>query len=45
MITALGIKLRPDLTEAIVSAGLGAMGIINVLRKEKNAPVDPPVAQ
>lgn len=36
LLTALGVKLRPDLTDAIVSAGLGAMGVINVVRKEKS---------
>jgi hypothetical protein len=43
--TAVGVKLRPDLMEAIISAGLAVMGIINVLRKEKNAATNPPVAQ
>jgi hypothetical protein len=38
IITALGVKLRPDMTEAIISGGLSAMGIINILRKEKDAP-------
>lgn len=37
IITALGVKLRPDMTEAIISGGLSAMGIINILRKEKDA--------
>jgi hypothetical protein len=45
VLTALGVKLRPDLTEAIISAGLGAMGVINVVRKEQtNGPTPPPVA-
>jgi hypothetical protein len=37
LLTGLGVKLRPDLAEAIVSAGLSAMGIVNIFRKEKNA--------
>jgi len=37
MLTALGVKLRPDLAEAIISGGLSAMGLINVIRKEKDA--------
>lgn len=45
VITALGIKLRPDLMEAIMTAGLGAMGVINVFRKEKDAPADPSVTK
>jgi hypothetical protein len=45
VLTALGVKLRPDLTDAIVSAGLGAMGVINVVRKEKpDAPSTAPSA-
>jgi len=44
VLTALGVKLRPDLAEAIISAGLGAMGVINVVRKEKDATPTPPVA-
>lgn len=44
VLTALGVKLRPDLAEAIISAGLGAMGVINVVRKEKDVPPTPPVA-
>ena len=41
LITGLGVKLRPDLAESIISAGLALMGILNVLRKEKtNAPAD-----
>jgi hypothetical protein len=37
ILTGLGIKLRPDLAEAIISAGMAAMGLINIFRKEKNA--------
>ena len=33
--TGLGVKLRPDMAEAIISAGLALMGVINVGRKEK----------
>ena len=42
LITGLGVKLRPDLAESIISAGLALMGVINVVRKEKaNAPAAP----
>lgn len=44
MITALGVKLRPDLMDAIMTAGLGAMGVINIFRKEKDASNTPPSA-
>ena len=48
LITGLGVKLRPDLAESIISAGLALMGVINVVRKEKTnataAPVDPKVS-
>lgn len=32
---ALGIKLHPEMQEAVVSTGLALIGLINVLRKEK----------
>lgn len=33
--TALGLKLDPELQNQILAAGLGFIGIINVLRKGK----------
>jgi hypothetical protein len=33
--TALGVKLEPALADAILAAGLGLVGLINVLRKGK----------
>lgn len=33
--TALGIKIDPELQNAILAAGLGAVGLINVVRKGK----------
>jgi len=33
--TALGVQLSPELASAIVAAGLGLVGLINVLRKER----------
>lgn len=33
--TAIGLKLEPEHQEAIVAAGLGLVGLINVLRKGK----------
>ena len=44
MLTALGVKLRPDLAEAIISGGLSARGMINIIRKEKDATGTPPSA-
>jgi len=35
IVTALGLKLEPDHQEAIVAAGLGLVGAINVFRKGK----------
>ena len=43
--TALGVKLRPDLMEAIISSGLAVMGLINMLRKEKNVAADSSIAK
>lgn len=31
--TAIGVKLEPELQESIIVAGLGLVGLINVLRK------------
>lgn len=33
--TALGLKLDPDLQNQILAAGLGLVGLINVIRKGK----------
>jgi len=33
--TALGLKLDPELQNAILAAGLGVIGLINVIRKGK----------
>jgi hypothetical protein len=33
--TALGLKLDPELQNQILAAGLGLVGVINVLRKGK----------
>jgi hypothetical protein len=33
--TAVGLKLEPELQNQIVAAGLGLVGLINVLRKQK----------
>lgn len=33
--TALGLKIEPALQEQILVAGLGLIGVINILRKEK----------
>jgi hypothetical protein len=35
VVTAVGVKLEPDLQNAILAAGLGLVGLINVLRKGK----------
>jgi hypothetical protein len=31
--TALGVKIQPELQESIIVAGLGLVGLINVIRK------------
>lgn len=33
--TALGVKLEPELQNAVLAAGLGLVGLINVVRKGK----------
>jgi hypothetical protein len=33
--TAVGVKLEPELQESIIVAGLGIVGLINVIRKGK----------
>lgn len=33
--TAVGVKLDPELQESIIAAGLGLVGLINVIRKGK----------
>ena len=33
--TAVGVKVEPDLQNAILAAGLGLVGLINVVRKGK----------
>ena len=35
VVTATGVHLSPELSNAIVTAGLGLVGLINVLRKER----------
>lgn len=45
VVTGLGVKIRPDLAESIIAAGISLMGIVNIFRKEKNVPaaaVNPP---
>lgn len=34
MVTAVGVKLHPELQEAIISAGLALIGLVNIFRKE-----------
>jgi hypothetical protein len=34
MITAVGVKLHPEMQEAIISAGLALIGMVNIFRKE-----------
>ncbi len=31
--TAIGVKLEPELQESIIVAGLGLVGLINIIRK------------
>lgn len=35
--TAAGLKVSPELAEAILPAGLGLVAIINILRKERSS--------
>lgn len=37
LLTAIGLKLHPELQEAILSVGLSAIGLVNFLRKEKKS--------
>lgn len=46
ILMALGVKLHPELQEAILSVGLSAIGLVNFFRKEKgkdasDAPANP----
>ena len=36
LLTAVGLKLHPELQEAILTTGLALIGMINVVRKESN---------
>lgn len=36
LLTALGLKLHPELQEAILTTGFALIGMINVFRKEDN---------
>jgi hypothetical protein len=38
VLTALGIKLHPEMQEAILTTGLALIGMVNVFRKESNDP-------
>lgn len=46
LLTAFGITIEPGLAEAIVAAGLGLMGVISILVKDKTkvvaTPAEPP---
>jgi hypothetical protein len=43
ILAAVGVHLRPDLADAIVAFGMAAIGLVNVIRKEKNGnSVQPP---
>jgi len=33
IVTAVGVKIEPELQESIIVAGLGLVGLINVVRK------------
>ena len=36
LLTAVGLKLHPEIQEAILTTGLALIGMINVVRKESN---------
>lgn len=40
--TAGGVAIQPDLANAIIALGMAAIGLINVLRKEKKQPTVAP---
>lgn len=44
ILAAVGVHLRPDLADAIVAAGMALIGLINVIRKEKNGAAPQPPA-
>ena len=35
MVTAVSVKLHPEMQEAIISAGLALIGMVNIFREEK----------
>jgi hypothetical protein len=35
LLSAIGVNLRPDLTESIITLGIAAAGTIEVVRKER----------
>ena len=37
LLTAIGLKLHPEMQEAILTTGLALIGMINVIRKESDA--------
>ena len=37
LLTAVGLKLHPEMQEAILTTGLALIGMINVIRKESDA--------
>jgi hypothetical protein len=37
VLTAVGLKLHPEMQEAILTTGLALIGFINVIRKESDA--------
>lgn len=37
LLTAAGIMLSPELSSAIIAAGLGLVGLINIIRKERKS--------
>jgi hypothetical protein len=44
LLTAIGVKLEPDLAEAIIAAGLAIVGTINILRREGPPEIRPAIA-
>jgi hypothetical protein len=38
VLTGLGVKVRPDLAESIIAAGIALIGVVNIFRKEKSVP-------
>ena len=44
LLTAAGVSIKPEIANQIITLGLAAVGLINIIRKAPNAPDNPPPA-